>query len=604
MNDAKARNCVIIARLKPGVSRRQAQAAIDTFTPALLTQFPRPDKENYLKVSQLRSPGMFNDATGSNPLPRVAALFLSLAIMVLALACINVANLTLARSAGRQREMAVRSALGAGRLRLVQQWLTESLLLALLGCAGGVFVGYAVSRAIGSIPIATQVTMVLDFHFDWRVFVFSLAITTLAAILSGIFPALRASRANMNEVLHESARTMTGPKSRLRSILVVAEVGGALALLIVAGLFVKSLGIAARAKLGFAPDHVLNLRVEPAEIGYTQAQTEAFHQAMLERVRALPGVDSASLALMAPLADNVLGSGVLVSGQTLPPGENAPYADFNAVSPGHFTTLQTPLLSGRDFTSGDSAGAPRVAIINQAMAEKFWPNQDLLGKQFARPKDPNTAITVVGVAGNSRIGGLYGPFNECFYVPLAQNYNSAVTLQVRAAGAPESMALPATGAIHAIESTMPVTGVETMRQAVSGVNGLLLFELGGGLAGAMGLLGLVLAIVGVYGVIAFTVSQRTHEIGIRMALGAQPGQILKLMFRHGLILTAVGLILGLLLASAGGQFVEEYLSGLSPRDPGTFFLVSSLLLVVALLACWIPARRAMKVDPLVALRHE
>jgi putative ABC transport system permease protein len=417
-------------------------------------------------------------------------------------------------------------------------------------------------------------------------------------------PAARVRKGNLREVLHEGGRTSTGGRQRLRGILVAAQVGGSLTLLIVAGLFVRSLRGVQQSDLGFDPGPVLNLTLDPNEIGYSEQQGQAFYRAVLERTRAIPGVQSASLASSVPLSDSVTSGDLVIPGYAATSDHEAPHAEFDAVSTDYFTTMGISLNHGRDFTDADNENSPHVAVINRSMAEHYWPGQDPLGKSFSVTSDPKHPATIVGVVQNSRMGQLYGPFEPIFYLPLAQSYAPAETLQIRSQQSAQAIVPQVRSIAQDLAPAVPIYGVRTMTEVLHGGNGLLFFEIGASLAGALGLLGLTLAIVGVYGVMSYAVSQRTQEIGIRIALGAQRRDILRMIGRQGAVIVASGLTVGLLTALAVGRMVSDFLVGIRPSDPITYVGVSILLAAVACLATYIPTRRATKVDPMVALRYE
>jgi putative ABC transport system permease protein len=478
------------------------------------------------------------------------------------------------------------------------------VLLSTLGCIAGLGIGLNVSNAVTALPLETDLPIVLNFPFDWRVFAYAAGVALLTGVLVGLFPALRVTLSNLRDVLHASGRGSTGRRQRLRTALVIAQVGGSLALLIVGGLFLRSMRAAETADLGFNPRNVLNLTMDPHEIGYEKTQGIAFYKELLGRVRAMPGVQSASIASSIPFGETVLGDDLDVQGFPIAQGQIAPHANYIVVSSDSFKTMGIPLLRGRDLTEADDENASRVAVINEAMAKHFWPNQDPIGKRFVRTSDRKRPIEIVGVVKNARIAQVSGPFEEAFYVPYTQNYASTEILQIRAGEKPEAISHSVGEVIHSIAPTMPVSGIRTMSRAVHGINGLLLFEIAAGLAGALGILGLMLAVVGVYGVMSYAVSRRTSEIGIRMALGAQPGQVLAMICRQGAIVVGFGLLAGLAGAFAIGRLVSEFLVGVTPNDPVTYIGVSLLLAGIALLASYLPARRGTWIDPMVALRHE
>jgi putative ABC transport system permease protein len=591
----------IFARLKRGTTPENVRPALNIAGQHLLAQYPRPDETpNGMRANPLRPPGLIT-YEGVNPLVRTAAMFFMLGILILLLACVNVANLLLVRATSRQSEMAVRSALGAARRRLIRQSLTESILLSLLGCCGGIVTGLMATRLLNSIHFPGSFPLSFSFGFDWLVFGGALAVALLSSLIAGIAPALQSSRADINHGLRDSGRSLTSRKQRLRNVMVAIQVAGSLTLLIIAGLFARSLQIAQHADLGFDPHELTNLAVDSNQIGYSQAKTETFYKDLLERSRALPGVQSASLAAVIPMGDTSIGGEIVIPEIQPVRGQPHPSALYNAVSTEYFQTLRIPLLRGRDIEERDNANAPHVAVINQAMADKYWPHQYPVGREFSVPEDLKHPIQVIGVARNIRLVDPYSPIDSAYFVPLAQRYFPTVTLQVRSANMEITRQL-----LPLVESLAPgmPTSAMTMTESLNGVNGLFLFRLGATLTAILGGLGLVLAAVGVYGVMSYSVSQRTHEIGIRMALGAQRGQILSLVGRQGLLVVIAGLGIGLPLAFGIGMLIRDFLIGIGAADPITYTFVSLLLAAVAMAACFIPAQRATRVDPTLALRNE
>ncbi len=417
--DPKARDLIVVARLKLGMNGNKAQPALNVIGQRLFQQNPRPDEMSTLRAMPLRPPGIMNPP---DVLPKIANLFLILGALVLALACANVANLLLVRATAREREMAMRTALGASRTRVIRQLLTESILLSSLGCLAGLAIGVNTNHAITAVSFESELPFVLNFSFDWRVFAYAAGVAILTGVLVGLFPALRASLSDLREVLHASGRSLMGRRQRLRSALVAVQVGGSLALLIVAGLFLRSLQSAEKADLGFDPKNILNLTIDPHQIGYDKARGIAFYKELLGRVRAMPGVRSASLASTIPFGETVLGDDLEIPGYQPAQGQPAPHALYSAVSSSNFKTMSIPLLRGRDLTEGDDENAPRVAVINAAMAERFWPNQDPIGKHFVRTSDPKHTVQIVGLVKNTRLDEVYGPFQAGFYVPYTQSY--------------------------------------------------------------------------------------------------------------------------------------------------------------------------------------
>jgi macrolide transport system ATP-binding/permease protein len=602
LTDARNSSFAVIARLKTGVSLQQAQPALQVVAERL----PEQNRgQRSIRAAYLGPASLAIAPTNPGVLTLASSLFLTLAGAVLVLACLNIANLFLARAAARQHEVAMRAALGATRGRLIRQLLTESLLLATLGCFGGIVLGILAARSMGSISMRTVLPTVLDFHFDWRVFAYALAAAAFTGVIVGIIPALRAARGNLNEVLHEGGRTFTAGRQRLRGALVVAQVASSLMLLIVAALFVRSLQHAQHSDLGFDPSHVLNATVDAHEAGYDDNQTREFQKNLLERARALPGVQSASLARSVPMGysgdDTPLAS---IDGYPAAPGQKVPRAGINRVSPGYFRTMRIPLLQGRDIRDSDSQNSQRVAIVNQAFVDRYWHAQNATGWRFSTTGDPTHPIEVVGVVKNSREQDMFTKDEPFIYVPLAQDSDPIATIQLRTLSSPEALAPEVRGVIHALEPAMPVFDVQPMTLALEGANGFLLFEFGAAVASALGFIGLTLAVVGVYGVTSYSGSQRTHEIGVRMAFGAQPGQILKMVLGHGFVIVGMGVCVGILAAGALARLVSSFLFDVAALDPLTYISASLLLAFVALAASYIPARRAMRVDPMVALRYE
>lgn len=603
MTNRSARSMIIVGRLRPGSNLDEARAAVNVIGGRLSKGYPDVDGDLQLKVWKL-SPLGAGVGSAQGTIDAVGALFLGLALLVLVLACLNVANMLLVRATARQREMAVRTALGAARSRLIRQLLAESMLLAILGCGAGVLFGLAASRGISAINLHTSLPLILDFQFDWRVFTYAFVLAALTGILAGLMPALRASRTNLAEMLHEASRGSSGGKQRLRAMLVVAQVAGSMMLLVIAGLFTRSLAAAKYVDLGFNPSGVLNLTMDPHEIGYGENQGRDFFKQLVARVESLPGVKSASLAATVPGGEIQLGGTLEIEGRAEETGRPKPSAGADYVTPDYFATMKIPVLRGRAFSDADDKNSPFVAVIDERMAREFWPGVDPIGRRFREKDNPKNAIEVIGVVGNTKSGSLMDPEEPYYFAPLAQHYMSLVTLQVRAAGSPEALAAPVTQVAENLAPTMPVYNVQTMTAALNGIDGLFLFQFAAGIAASLGLLGLALATIGLYGVVSFAATQRTREIGIRMALGARPGEVRTMICARGLAIIAIGLAIGAGLALGVGRLMSSLLLGVSGTDPATFITVAIALAFVGTAASYIPALRASRVDPIVALRHE
>ncbi len=600
----ESRQLKVLGVLKPGISRKEAQSSVDVVMQRLAQSYP--EDKNFsarLYPEWLARP----EPDPTYQLVIIGVAFMVLAGLVLLLACTNVANIVLVRAAARTREMAVRAALGAARTRLVRQLLTESIILGLLGGIAGLLLGGWVSAALSSIHIeALGSRLVFDFSLDWRVFAFGVVAALVTGILVGLVPAWRASRTNLTEVLHEGSRGVLAGTSRswLRPALVVSQVAVSLTLLVAAGLFVRSARNAERAYFGFDPTHVLNATMDVRNIGFKKEQARLFYRDLEGRAKALPGVQSVSLAVSIPMGYSNEGGPVYLEGKSSDSKETVPDLLYNTVSLDYFATMRTPLVRGRNFNAEDTENSPRVAIINEYMAQRYWPKEDAIGKRFSTKGPAGPFIEIVGIAKQGKYTGIGEDPTAFFYLPQEQDAQLVRTIQLRTAGAPEMMIPEVDRLIHSMAPGLPLVGVETMEQSLEGVNGLFGFRMGTRFAGALGLLGLVLAIVGVYGVISYTAAQRTHEIGVRMALGADRRDILKMVLRQGVILVGIGAVVGVVLTLLLARGISGLLVGVSPSDPLTFVAMAAFLATVGLLASYIPARRAMNVEPLRALKYE
>ena len=539
------RNLAVLARLAPGVSLKKADSSLAVISQRLARDHPEVEKDFSIQAfSELRSRP---NPDPNNTMLLISSMFLGLATIVLVLACVNVANILLVRATIREREMAIRAALGAGRGRMIRQLLTESVLLSVLGGAAGILLGAWGSAMVGSIQVGTDLPVHPDFSLDWRIFIFAFGAALLTGLIVGAVPAIRIARGNLSDILHEGGRSVAGRRHRVRSALVAAQVAGSLMLLIIAGLFARSLQQAQKTDLGFRVEGVVNFSMDPAEIGYDTKQGLEFFKNVLDRVRELPGVESASFTSAVPLGYFNNSDTLTIDGFEPPPGQPAPFGVYSVISPDYLRTLQIPLMRGRMFAGRDDAAAPYVAIVNETMVKRYWHDVDPIGRHFRLAGDANHALEVVGVAKNSRYTGGTSEIGAYFYVPVSQHYaaNSLTTLQVRSAAPAAQIIREVEPVIASLAPDLPVFDVKTMAEALNTLNGLLIFRIGAALAATMGLLGLILAIVGVYGVISYAATQKTHEIGIRMALGARPLDILRMVFGEGLVIVGAGIAVGL-----------------------------------------------------------
>jgi len=604
LNNWETRFFTVYGRLRPGISLKQASADLSVVAQSLMRQ--HPDIEKKIDIQAFPEPTL-RVATGDpNTMYIVAALFLSLAGMVLLLACVNVANLVLVRATVREREMAIRTALGASRLRLLRQMITESVALALMGGVMGVILGMWASSALSHINLHADLPINIAFAFDWRIFLYSFAIALLAGIVVGTVPALRIARANVNTVLHEGGRGVTGGRHWFRDGLVVLQIAGSLVLLVITGLFVRSLGAMQTMDFGFKPDNVLNFVIDANEIGMKDAQTHELTDNILARLHQLPGVISVSHGNSTPMGYFNSGDTMIIDGTSAPTDSGAFGAGEGIVTPEYFNVMGIDLVRGRVFTQADDTHGRDVAIVSESTAKKYWPNQDALGRTFRVAAEKDRKLEVVGIARDAEFqifgGGKTRPY---FYIPYAQHVagNSLMVVQLRTQNDPLGYASAAVKTVHELAPQLPVFQVQTMRQGLYTLNGLLLFQIGATLAAAMGGLGLTLAVIGLYGVVSYAVSRRMHEIGLRMALGASRGTVFKMIYRQSIVIIAaglgVGLVLAFLLAQAAGSFVV-----VSVKDPSTYAVVAFVLAMAALGSCYLPARRAMAVEPMVALRED
>jgi putative ABC transport system permease protein len=599
-----ARELKVLGVLEPGVSRKEAQSSVDVVMDRLARNYPEnKDFSAHVYPEWLARP----EPDPSNSTVIAGLTFMALAGLVLLVACTNVANIVLVRATGRAREMAVRAALGASRLRLSRQLLTESIVLGLAGGVAGLLLGSWISNLLSSIDLeAFGNRLVFDFSLDWRVFLFGLTVALLTGILVGFWPAFRISRSDLNQVLHEGSRGILAGTGRsiTRSVLVVVQVAVSLTLLVVAGLFVRSTRNAEHTYFGFEPSHVLNLIMDVRNIGFDEPRARQFYRELEDRTKVLPGVENVSLATSIPMGYVNQVKTVYVEGKTAITKGAAPVIDCNDISVDYFVTMRIPLLRGRAFNKQDTDKSPHVAIVNEAMAKRFWPNEDPLGKTFRVDDPAGPPLQVVGL---TRQGKYISPTDDAvsfFYLPIEQVALSVRALQIRTANAPEALIPDAERIIHDLAPGLPLVSVESMEHSLEGANGLFLFRIGTRFAGALGLLGLILALVGVYGVVSYAAAQRTHEIGVRMALGADRSHILKMVLRQGFILVGLGVVAGLVITFGVTRLIANFLLGVSPYDPLTFAVVSVFLAAVGLTASLIPARRAMKVEPLRALKYE
>ncbi len=601
LEDRARRWLWVMGRLAADSSFEQAQAELRAMSAHLQAEYPETNGE---RTFALVPAGKVRILPGVDAALHAASLVvMGVVALVLLIASGNIANMLLARAIARRKEIATRLALGASRGALVRQLLIESLLLSLVGGGLGLFLALGSNAVLNSLRLPLPVDLVLGLSLDLRVFLFTLAVSTLTAVAFGLAPALEATRANLSTALVGESRAAGGGRARrrLRSALVVAQVALSMLLLICAGLSVRSMQNAHHIDPGFDPSGVAVARFAPDFQGYTPAQAEEFYRQLTAGVEALPSVRSVGLASHVPLALAINVETVVPEERGAVPTQEWPQVDATVVDPGYFETLRIPLLQGRAFTEHDTADSPLAAVVNEELAGRFWPQADALGKRL-RVDGVEGSYEVVGVVRNGKYRTLGEAPRPYLYRALAQNFDGTQMLLARFGGDPGVTLGAIRWKARELDEKIAVSGLSTLEETIS--TALLLPRTGALVFGLFGLLGLLLATIGIYGVVAYAVSQRTHEIGIRMAMGARRGNILFQMVWEGLALTLVGVVLGLAAAALTTRALAAVLYGISATDLSTFIAVPLVLLLVALFASFVPAERASKVDPLVALRYE
>ncbi|HEY3519195.1 MAG TPA: ABC transporter permease [Gammaproteobacteria bacterium] len=596
-----SRGLLLLGRLQSGVSLDEARARYAVVANQLLASYPEEWRDvtsrgraiTILPESESRVPPELRGAVLG-----FSALLLAGFALVLLICCVNIANLLLARAAGRVRDVAIRVSLGASRARLVRQLMTESVALAALGCAGAVFVTFAAVRLLASWRPPGDLK--LDVAIDWRVLVFALAAAIVAAAIFGLAPALNLTRLGASSALKEGALAVAGHRRfGLRGALIAAQVSVSLVLLVCAGLFLRSLQQAATVDPGFDADNVAIASFDLRTQGYDEARGRAFYTDLAERIAGLPDVRAVTLARGVPLSGDGGRRRAVVAGYEPQPGEDMEF-NFNVVGPEYFEVMRVPLVRGRGFTAIDREGAPQVAVVNETFAARYWPGQDPLGKRltaFSGAED----IEIVGVARDGKYHSLTEAPLPYIYRPFLQDYEE-MTLHVRVTRHTDAFLPVLRSAVRAVDSQLPILRLASMRSATAFAT--LPQRIAAMLLGACAALALLLAAVGLYGVVAYAVSQRTREIGIRMALGAGRRAVVRMVLEGSMKVVALGLAIGLVLALAAGRAVESFLGDVSSADPIALVAGPLVLIASALVASWLPARRAARIDPMKALREE
>jgi predicted permease len=582
----------MFGRLSPGVTLEQARAELSAIARRLEQTYPDTNAHAGIGVE----PGLGRDVEVRRALGRFAYLPLAAVGIVLLIACANVAGLLLARGAARRKEIATRLALGAGRIRVFRQLLTESIVLAVAGGGAGLAVGSWLTGALRSLLPDRYLFLSfnLDFGLDWRVFGFTLAVATATGVLFGLVPALQSSRPDVVPALKAGRLSRERRDIRLRAVLVVTQLGLAVMLLTAAGLCVRTLRNAAAIDTGYEAGRVLTARMDLARQGYNEARGLLFQQQLLERIQAVPGVEAAGFAVTLPLNDGRW------EGPVFRDGDPARVQTFeNVVSPRYFDAMKIPLVAGRPFTDSDDQESPRVAIVNQRLARMLWPGDSPLGK---RVRTRGQSIDVIGVVRDIKGRNLFESPGPMLYLPLFQSYQPNLVLHVRTAVPPASLIADLRRQVSALDKSLPVYALATLDEHVRATltpQRLLAFLISG-----FGVLALLLATIGLYGLLAYAVTERTPEIGIRVALGARKSDVMRLFVAGGMKLALTGVALGSIAALWLTPLMKSLLFGIGPLDPPTLVVVPMVLLLAALVACSVPAYRAASADPGIALRHE
>ena len=590
----------LIGRLKSGVSIEQAQSELDVIAKRIEQEHNQSHAGTTLRLVPLQEQ-LVGDV---KPI-----LFLLLAAVgfVLLIACANVASLLLTRSLSRQKEVAIRAALGASGWRVIRQMLTESVLLSLAGGVVGLVIAYwGIDALVAMLPEnqLNALPFLKSLHIDTRILGFSFALSLLTGIVFGLAPAFQSTRLDLNEVLKEGGRTMSGgPRNRLRKAFVMSEIALAVVLLIGAGLMLKSLLRLMQTNVGFDPQNVLTMTVALPPAKYTEASAQInFYDQLRERIKTLPGVSASGTVDILPLQGGNT-TRFLVEGDPTPP-EKGIEANIRFVDENYFQTLGVPLIAGRNFDNRDTADTPGVVIVGKTTADRIFAGRDPIGRRINYPSFPGQNNLIVGVVGDVKIAGLDQAIKPVLYFPYRQSPFLATNLVVRTSVDPTTLASSVSNEIRRLEPDVAVFGVREMEDLINASPAAFMRRFPALLIGIFAFVAIVLASIGIYGVVSYSVSQQTHYIGVRMALGAQTSDILRMVLRQGLVLALLGTAIGVVAALGLMRLMESLLYQVQTNDPVTFVIVVATLFVVALLACYIPARRAAKVDPLVALRHE
>jgi predicted permease len=597
LDDRDDSNALVVGRLKPGFSLKSAEAAVNAIAAQLGREHPKEDAGVSIVLSKPGMAGNFLRAA----ITGFSAVLMVVAGMVLLIACVNLASLLLARATDRRKETAIRLALGASRGQLLRQLLTESLMLAMAGGAGGILLAYWLIDLVNVWRPPVDVPVIPHVAMDERVLLFTAVVTLLTGVLFGLAPALQSTRASLAGALKNEAPSEKLRRLTLRDILVTTQVALSVVLLIGSILVVRSLQHALGLNLGFDPQHAAVLSYDFAAQGYDEARGRQFQRRLLDKVRSLPGIEAAGIIDGLPLTLNISNNAVFLEGKPEPRAADVPLANVYVISPGYLQAMRTRLVAGRDLDQRDSKDAAPVAIVNEAFVRQLLPGEGPVGKRF-RHSTTGKWIQIAGVVEDGKYRSLGEAPSPTVFEPIEQNWSPGQTLVARSPLAETETLRLLRRTVTELDPSLTIFGDESL----AGALGLALFpaKLVAVVLASFGLLAVVLAATGVYGIMAYAVSRRTREIGIRMALGAAPSEVARVVLMHTAILLFVGITIGFVLAFASGRFFGQILYGISAHDPWTYLCAIALMATVAFVACWVPARRAIKVDPLAALRTE
>jgi predicted permease len=598
------RGFTLLGRRKAGVSQAQAQAELSILAQRLAAQYPEINRNRGVVVLTYRQFRFENDSVDGI----LALMLMAITSLVLVIACANVANLILGRGAARAKEIAIRMAIGGSRWQLVRQLLIESLLLAIAGGAAGMGVAWAAQQFFLSIPLPADFPISLGMRMDARMLLFSLAVTIVTALVFGLLPALRSTRGDLSNAIKSGDQ---GPgkmgfwRGRLtgRNLLVTAQLTFSVVLLILSAFFVRGFAAARKMDPGFRVDHTLFFSIDTSLVRYTPAKTRDFFRKLEDRLRDQPGVKGVAISYTIPFNAQQSNRRVITEGFQAKAGEQFPSAWTNTVDEHFFPLMETKMASGRAFDSRDTAASPPVVMVNEELATRMWAGRDAIGQRLRLERADAPEAHVIGVVKTTRYSYWAEPPQMAVWVPASQDDQSHMMVEVRTADDPAAMAQIARAQVRALDPDMPIVRMSTMAAYYEDR-----FMLGPRILVQMvtgtGMVGLLLAVIGLYGVVAYAVSRRTREIGIRMAVGARPGDMVRMVLGQGLTFTAVGVVVGIILAMPAGTFLKTFAVGASVQDPEILLSVTGILTAVMIAACWIPARRASRIDPTRALRQD